>query len=397
VLFSGTGKLEWAVITADTATTLTFAGGLQTNIYQLPIVTPDGTSQFVIEPYWKGNPTTSGSVVFAPFNFNVIDGTTGTAASDAELYDVAAPGGQINISGPNSKVKHVSVSRADWLGNNGAQGFVVENNLNQWDVDDVYVDRYDLTGWGMIPWTFYRNSGGNDFYSGVSFQNRGTRPICWSYGQTGGGLSANDVCVGIRTDNNSTNSASRAVLGYKGTLGPETAWGVDQNGKINRLQGGLPTGAGVPGDIAFSTGNAGASGSSVADGTDRWKILGPTGHLVAGADNTYDFGASGSNRPRDLWLGRNADIAGNLTVHGTCTGRGGSGSSPLTSKGDIYIFGNVSGTNTNTRLPATGVVRTYLSDFLAPVFQCLLHQCHELVGDGAVDQAMIVPQREVHD
>ncbi len=31
-------------------------------------------------------------------------------------------------------------------------------------------------------------------------------------------------------------------------------------------------------------------------------------------DNTYDIGASGVNRPRDLWIGRNATIGGTLSV-----------------------------------------------------------------------------------
>src|SRR5207302_7401190 len=109
-----------------------------------------------------------------------------------------------------------------------------------------------------------------------------------------------------------------AVLGFMGTLGPATAWGKNKNGAINRIQGGLPTGAGTPGDIAFSTGNAAASGTAVMDGTDRWLIKGPTGHLLAKVDNTYDIGASEANRPHNLWVGNNADIAGNLTVHGVC-------------------------------------------------------------------------------
>ena len=36
-----------------------------------------------------------------------------------------------------------------------------------------------------------------------------------------------------------------------------------------------------------------------------------------------------------------------------------------------------------------------LSDLFAPSFQILLHQCHELVGDSAVDEAVIVAERQV--
>ena len=65
-------------------------------------------------------------------------------------------------------------------------------------------------------------------------------------------------------------------------------------------------------------------------------IAGSTGWTIAaklkfGTDNTYDIGGREGNRPRDIWLGRNADIAGNLTVHGRCIGCSSEGE-PLTSE-----------------------------------------------------------------
>ena len=44
--------------------------------------------------------------------------------ADGELYDVAAPGGQISIGGPYSKLKHVCVSRTDW----NSAGFILEDS-----------------------------------------------------------------------------------------------------------------------------------------------------------------------------------------------------------------------------------------------------------------------------
>jgi len=38
----------------------------------------------------------------------------------------------------------------------------------------------------------------------------------------------------------------------------------------------------------------------------------------------------------------------------------------------------------------------FLTDLFAPVLQGFLNQSHELVGDGAVDHAMVVTEREVH-
>ena len=45
-------------------------------------------------------------------------------------------------------------------------------------------------------------------------------------------------------------------------------------------------------------------------GAYTWTIAASGGHLVAGVDNTYDIGASGANRPRDLWIA-NQIYAGN--------------------------------------------------------------------------------------
>src|SRR5580704_5174829 len=38
-----------------------------------------------------------------------------------------------------------------------------------------------------------------------------------------------------------------------------------------------------------------------------------------------------------------------------------------------------------------------LADFFAPGFEILFHLSHELIGDGAIDQAVIVTEREVND
>lgn len=47
-------------------------------------------------------------------------------------------------------------------------------------------------------------------------------------------------------------------------------------------------------------------------GTGRWKVD-ASGNFMAVTDNTIDIGASGGARPRDLFLGRNANFAGNIT------------------------------------------------------------------------------------
>jgi len=272
-IVSGTGNGEYCVITSNIATVITCAAGWVTNYSQLEIVNPDASSRFVVEPNWTSHPTASGTITFAPFDFNVIEGNAGGPIADGELYDVDAPGGQIKIAGPYSELKHVFVSRADW----NSAGFVLEDSLQLADYDDIYIEKpeQDINIDGTtkrIPWVFFRNSGGNSFYSGVTQKNMGTKPVCWSYGQNGGGRSANDVCIGIRTDNSSLNSAGRAVLGILGTVGPVTPFGANKAGADLPVSGGLSTGKGVPGGISFRLGTEGTAGNQVNDSTEVSRI-----------------------------------------------------------------------------------------------------------------------------
>ena len=71
-------------------------------------------------------------------------------------------------------------------------------------------------------------------------------------------------------------------------------------GDANR---GLLLGPNGQGAVIFQTNN-----------TPRWTIGATTGHLIASADNTYDIGASGANRPRNLFLSGNITTSGGLTL-----------------------------------------------------------------------------------
>ena len=82
----------------------------------------------------------------------------------------------------------------------------------------------------------------------------GTKPICWSYGQNGGGQSANDVCIGIRTDNGSLTQQGVRCSEFWGPIGPVTPFGANKAGIDLPISGGLATGSGVPGGISFRLG-----------------------------------------------------------------------------------------------------------------------------------------------
>ena len=59
--------------------------------------------------------------------------------------------------------------------------------------------------------------------------------------------------------------------------------------------------------------NAASPFGLVTNGTVRWQVDG-NGNFIANADNTYDIGASGANRPRNVY------VANNITTGGTLTG-----------------------------------------------------------------------------
>jgi hypothetical protein len=105
--------------------------------------------------------------------------------------------------------------------------------------------------------------------------------------------------------------------------------------------------------------------------TGRWDITG-SGHLLAVTDNSFDIGASGANRPRDVFIARDLVVGGGLTadiklrhVNVTAVGTGAnttetdlmSHTLPTLATGDVVevlISGTVTGTND------TKIIRFYV-------------------------------------
>ena len=108
---------------------------------------------------------------------------------------------------------------------------------------------------------------------------------------------------------NAQNSSSFRIAAY-GT----TAFGVSALISRAAIEGNAPNGM-VVGAVT-----SGANGGPIEFHTGfrviRWSIGASTGHLLAGTDNTYDIGASGATRPRDLFLGRDATVGRNITLAG---------------------------------------------------------------------------------
>jgi hypothetical protein len=117
------------------------------------------------------------------------------------------------------------------------------------------------------------------------------------YGSTGiRGLKAtvNGGTAEFRAEDAADRTGVDAVLSV--LLRGGNADGVE-NGGVLTLEAGRALGSGTDGELRLRTGN-----------TDRW-IVGPTGHLVAGVDNTYDIGASAATRPRTVFIGTSGVVA----------------------------------------------------------------------------------------
>ena len=82
------------------------------------------------------------------------------------------------------------------------------------------------------------------------------------------------------------------------------------------------------------------------DGVSRWSIS-TAGHLLAAADNTYDIGASGANRPRNLFIGGSADVAGTFACPTIYTGPTGNATALTTPTNGVFRITNNSATDFN--------------------------------------------------
>ena len=250
----------------------------------------------MIEPNW-GTQTTSGTVTFAAVPGYVVDGGTDGSNTPGQHIDIQNSeliGLPINVAG--SSVRNSIFSRRDFVSSNARLSL---NTLlpRNFTGNQVFLPCQGCLGASGTAQTYQLSTSVSPYVGAIQW-NLGTAPIVWSCSSArGGGTACNDVTIGGRSDPASGTSTSRSILETTGTLGRPTKNGIDKNGADMDIQGGLPTGAGMPGNINFLTGNAHESSSNVVDGTRRWRIT-ALGHIFAFADNTYDIGAAVANRPR---------------------------------------------------------------------------------------------------
>jgi hypothetical protein len=104
-------------------------------------------------------------------------------------------------------------------------------------------------------------------------------------------------------------------------------------------------GSGTPRQLNLGTDSSSASIQFITNNIDRWNVSG-AGHFLANADNTYDIGASGANRPRNLYIAGFATFGGAITMN--------TGNLTIAASSAI-LWGN----GTNFQAPADGVITAY--------------------------------------
>jgi hypothetical protein len=285
---SGTNAGCYGIVTSNTAQTVTVTSWL-TTYGQVLCSAPDSTSTFVVEPNW-GTQTTSGGMTWAPLNeiglCGLLDATTLACLSGtvARIENMDLPGDQasLQLNDTTTTVDTLHVTRPDWLITSGN----LNNNFNASQIKNVIMDFPALSQTGgkkYQSWKFNRTpiAGGTVIFNGYSQNNVGTQPIVWSAGVQGGGVAADDVWIGGRSDPGSANDHTRAILEYSGLLGPASPFGTNLNGSNAGVTGGLSSGNGTPGNWCINTGTTGGAGTQVNPGAARWCVVGAAGNLVA--------------------------------------------------------------------------------------------------------------------
>lgn len=145
---------------------------------------------------------------------------------------------------------------------------------------------------------------------------KSTGGLHWS--QSGGLTDTLDVhlyrdAAGILAQRNSTNAQRLAVYNTFTSSTNRELFAIDWQASANICNIWTEKGSGGGTARALQLGT---------DGTGRWQIGATTGHLLAIVDNTYDIGASGATRPRNLYIAGFGVFSGNVNAADLQAGNG---------------------------------------------------------------------------
>jgi len=210
---------------------------------------------------------------------------------------------------PTAFTDHVStVSAASTNANNTLWYNALTNYVLYTDVaDTITVTHTFNAGANFANGTF-------DF-SGGTVANLTTASPTFTGTVTAAAIAMSGALSGATTGAFSSNVTVGGTLGVTGAVGAGgdiTVTRAGQDAKLNLISTG---GSGRSYTITSAT-DGGLYINDNSASQSRW-LWSQAGHFLAVTDNAYDIGATGTSRPRDLFVGRNVAIAGTATVGGT--------------------------------------------------------------------------------
>lgn len=113
---------------------------------------------------------------------------------------------------------------------------------------------------------------------------------------------------------------------------------VGWSGNTFILYGGAAAGTGTSRAMKLQTNGANAI-SLAPNGLSTFQVSG-TGHFLNQTDNTYDIGAVGANRPRNLYIAGTGSFGSNVAILGNLNMTGGAGNSNISiGNSAVYMWG----------------------------------------------------------
>lgn len=282
--------------TATSSADLTFARGRGTAAS--PVIVASGDTIGIIR--FAGFDSASTGRIAASIS-SIVDGTPGSADMPGRLVF------STTLDGTDVPVERVRI-------NNIGTTIIGDGTGNASTVM--------VTGSTNTPIVTYRNT--NSVIRNYAFDGAdATANAIISLGR-GRGTAATPALV--------TNNDNLGTISFVGWTAATT---LAEGAKIECAVDGTPGVGDMPGRLVFYTTPDG-SGTSV----ERWRITN-AGHLLGGADNTYDIGATGATRPRTVYVGTSVVVGSTITV--STNAISGSGNISLNAAASSFVgIGNTS-------------------------------------------------------
>jgi hypothetical protein len=269
----------------------TLTGSSQTGIYNAPTFSSASTSAAAVERI-DFQTTTAAFTVASGYGIDVMPPTLGSGSTVTSLYGIYVENqggsGRTNVYGVYIAAQSGAATTNIGLYNAGTSQLVGALGLNTAPVAGQAISIGSANARLRLP-VNDANSISLESAGGYSFQSA----------LNGAQLAYNAYYDGSAWQRFSTGSTAAQWAIYNAGISYFTAG-----------SGANPIGWGA---VKFSidmNGNTAIAGTLAVSGSTTLAAATHGGNLIFSPDNTYDIGASGATRPRDLWLGRNLSVVG---------------------------------------------------------------------------------------